>query len=95
MYYIMKRKTNSHLFTQLKVSGYDHKIGMFFDYILKFLVNFSSAGNRFEDIKEAYVRNLKNWKDEDPSTHASDYLNNLLSSHSFTNDELLACVDGM
>ena len=75
--------------------------GMFFLQILKFLVNFSSVAHtllemeRFENIKEAYIRALKNYENADPSTHASDYLSCLLSSHAFSNDELLSAVDGM
>ena len=76
------------------MEGYDHKLGDLFDYILQFLLTLESAGNRFEDIKEAYVRDLRTWKDEEPSVHASDYLEYLLSSKLYLNDDLLHALDG-
>ena len=51
--------------------------------------------DRYKILKEAYVRGLKNFKMEQPYSHAS-YRNNLLLAQRFwTKEELLAAVEDM
>ncbi|CAG7838561.1 unnamed protein product [Allacma fusca] len=73
--------------------GYNDKLEQLFYFLLDFLLNFNSVGPRFEAIKEAFVRELRNWKDEDPSTHASAYLSSLSFNVIYSNAERLEAVN--
>ncbi|XP_012261292.2 insulin-degrading enzyme isoform X2 [Athalia rosae] len=73
----------------LAVGGYNDKQHVLLEKIIDRMVNFTVDPQRFEIIKENYIRGLKNFDAEQPYQHAVYYLAVLLAENVWTKDELL------
>ena len=77
------------------VGGYHDKQKTLLEKIFTRFTEYQVDEERYKILKEAYVRGLKNFKMEQPYSHAS-YRNNLLLAQRFwTKEELLAAVEDM
>ena len=77
------------------VGGYHDKQKTLLEKIFTRFTEYQVDEDRYKILKEAYVRGLKNFKMEQPYSHAS-YRNNLLLAQRFwTKEELLAAVEDM
>ncbi|XP_017766941.1 PREDICTED: insulin-degrading enzyme [Eufriesea mexicana] len=81
--------TNSRYGMILRIVGYDDKQHVLLDKIIDKMINFKVDPKRFEIWKENYIRNLKNYKAEQPYQHAVYYLTVLLSELMWMKEELL------
>lgn len=77
----------------LNVKGYNDKQHILLQKIMDKLTTFQVDVKRFEIIKEAYIRALKNFRAEQPHQHAIYYAELLLAERVWSNDELLGCID--
>ncbi|XP_044595183.1 insulin-degrading enzyme isoform X2 [Cotesia glomerata] len=77
----------------LIVSGYNDKHRVLLSKIIDRMVNFKVDKQRFEIIKEIYIRNLKNFEADQPYQHAVYYLAVLLTEQGWTKDELLEATE--
>ncbi|KPM06648.1 insulin-degrading enzyme-like protein [Sarcoptes scabiei] len=77
----------------LEFYGYNQKMEVFFQNILDKLVNFEVDSERFEILKEKYVRNLKNYPTQPLYYLASYYLKLMTSEYSWSYDELIESLD--
>ncbi|XP_063697164.1 insulin-degrading enzyme [Culicoides brevitarsis] len=75
------------------ISGYSEKQGILLEKVLENLFNFKIDPQRFEIIKEKYIRGLKNFKAEQPYSHAIYYLALMLTEVSWTKTELLEATE--
>lgn len=80
---------NSKYGVELSIEGYDHKLSVLLTKIIHSMVNFKFAPERFEILKENYIRELKNFNTEQPYQHAVYYLAALLIEQTWMKDELL------
>ncbi|XP_053988603.1 insulin-degrading enzyme [Hylaeus volcanicus] len=71
------------------ISGYDDKQHVLLNKIMDKMFSFEVDPKRFEVLKESYIRNLKNFKAEQPYMHTVYYLAVLLSEQVWMKDELL------
>jgi len=76
----------------LAVKGYSNKQGVLLDKIMDKLTSFSVDGNRFNILKEAYARGLKNFQAEQPHQHAVYYNSVVLSERVWHKEELLGAL---
>ncbi|KAI4475823.1 hypothetical protein M0802_015013 [Mischocyttarus mexicanus] len=81
--------SNSKYGIVLFIGGYDHKISVLLTKIISNMVHFTFNTDRFEILKENYIRELKNFKAEQPYQHAVYYLAALLAEQVWMKDELL------
>ena len=72
----------------LDIRGYQQKQDVLLDKIIKQMKSFVVDGRRFEILKEAYVRALKNFEMEQPHTHASYRMQVLMTDKVWTKEEL-------
>ncbi|CAD6233778.1 GSCOCG00007274001-RA-CDS [Cotesia congregata] len=77
----------------LMVGGYNDKHRVLLSKIIDRMVNFKVDNQRFEIIKEIYIRNLKNFEADQPYQHAVYYLAVLLTEQGWTKDELLEATE--
>jgi len=77
----------------LSVKGYNDKQHVLLDKLLTKLTSFSVDENRFNILKEAYQRGLKNFKAEQPHQHAVYYNSVLLSERVWHKEELVEELD--
>ncbi|KAK0161382.1 hypothetical protein PV327_009858 [Microctonus hyperodae] len=73
----------------LVIGGYHDKNQIFLRKIMDKMVNFTIDKQRFNILKENYIRSLKNFEAEQPYQHAVYYLAVLLAEQVWTKDELL------
>ena len=76
----------------ISVEGYHDKQKELLEEILSRLVNYRVDADRFRILKEEFIRDLKNFKMEQPYAHAREYNDILLAEREFTIDELLDSV---
>jgi len=76
----------------LAVKGYSDKQGVLLDKIMDKLTSFSVDTNRFNILKEAYTRGLKNFQAEQPHQHAVYYNSVVLSERVWHKEELLGAL---
>ncbi|KAL7290058.1 hypothetical protein TKK_0015787 [Trichogramma kaykai] len=81
--------SNSKYGMNLVMSGYDHKLDVLLEKVMERLMNFDYEEERFEILKENYIRNLKNFEAEQPYQHVAYYLAVLLSEQVWVKNELL------
>lgn len=62
--------------------------------ILQKIANFECNPERLNILVEKYKRGLKNFEDEEPRIHASYFLTVLLREKAWTQQEILAQLDG-
>ncbi|XP_015174662.1 PREDICTED: insulin-degrading enzyme isoform X1 [Polistes dominula] len=80
---------NSKYGVVLSIEGYDHKLSVLLTKIISSMVNFKFAPERFEILKENYIRELRNFNTEQPYQHAVYYLAALLVEQTWMKDDLL------
>ena len=80
---------NSKYGVRIRVGGYHDKQQELLEEILSRMVNYQVNADRFRILKEEYIRDLKNFKMEQPYEHAYYYNDFLLAEREFTIDELL------
>ncbi len=73
----------------LSVSGYHEKQHIFLERIISRMLDFKVDGDRFRVLREYYTRGLKNFRMEQPHSHAVYQNNVLLSEKVWTKEELL------
>lgn len=77
----------------VSIGGYSHKQHILLEKILDDMYNFKIDEKRFEILKEQYIRNLKNYKAEQPYQHAVYYLALLLTEQAWSKQELIEACD--
>nr|KAG5698799.1 hypothetical protein BaRGS_032218 [Batillaria attramentaria] len=77
----------------LEVKGYNHKLDILLKKIMERLTTFVVDPQRFDIIKEAYERGLRNFRAEQPHQHAVYYTSVLMSEVVWTKDELLQALE--
>lgn len=77
----------------IAISGYNEKQPVLLEKVLQSLFNFKIDPQRFNIIKENYIRGLNNFKAEQPYSHAIYYLALLLTEVSWTKNELLEATE--
>ncbi|XP_032664480.1 insulin-degrading enzyme isoform X2 [Odontomachus brunneus] len=73
----------------LSIFGYDDKQHLLLEKIVDRMLNLKIDPERFEILKEDYIRDLKNFGAEQPYHHAIYYLALLLAEQAWTKNELL------
>lgn len=76
----------------LAIDGYHEKQGVLLKKIANLMINMVVDTKRFEVLKEARIRALKNFQMEQPHSHASYWVRVMLSSKVWTFDEILAAA---
>uniref|UniRef100_A0A646QDK3 Insulin-degrading enzyme n=1 Tax=Hemiscolopendra marginata TaxID=943146 RepID=A0A646QDK3_9MYRI len=79
----------------LYIKGYNDKQHILLGKIMDILTNFEIDPKRFDILKEAYIRGLKNFQAEQPHQHAVYYSSVLLAEHAWTKEELLEATDDL
>ncbi|XP_076461437.1 insulin-degrading enzyme-like [Babylonia areolata] len=77
----------------LEVKGYNDKLEILLKKILDRLTCFTVNPQRFDIIKEAYERGLRNFRAEQPHQHAVYYTTVIMSEVIWTKDELLSALE--
>jgi len=85
------RNTNSGL--SIVVSGYHDKQILLVNAIMEKLMNFTIDKDRFEMLKETYLRGLNNFKADQPYVHSNYYTSFVMSQHAWSKEELLLCQE--
>ncbi|XP_015116960.1 insulin-degrading enzyme isoform X2 [Diachasma alloeum] len=85
--------TSSKYGVSLAIGGYHDKHRILLEKIMDKMVNFTVDKQRFEILKELYIRELKNYGAEQPYQHAVYYLAVLLAEQVWTKEELLDASD--
>ncbi|KJE93448.1 insulin degrading enzyme, variant 1 [Capsaspora owczarzaki ATCC 30864] len=70
----------------IRVDGYSHQLPLLVERIFDRLGSFKTNANRFEEVKDAYTRELKNFSAEQPSSQVT-YLSSFLLSERIWNHE--------
>lgn len=74
------------------VTGYSEKLALLLKTVIDKLISFQVDPKRFAIFKDNTVRGLKNFKAEQPHTHAIFYLSSLLTEKAWNKNDLLdAC----
>ena len=73
----------------LDIRGYHEKQEVLLDKIIKQMKSFVVDEQRFEVLKEAFIRALKNFEMEQPHTHASYRTQVIMMERVWTKEELL------
>ena len=76
----------------LALKGYSDKQGVLLDKIMDKLTSFKVDTSRFNILKEAYTRGLKNFQAEQPHQHAVYYNSVVLSERVWHKEELLGAL---
>ena len=79
----------------VSVGGYHDKQKALLEKIFTRFTEYKVDEDRFTILKEAYIRGLKNFKMEQPYSHASYHNNVLLAQRIWTKEELLASVENI
>ncbi len=74
--------------------GYNHKQPILLSKITSKLSKFLVNNQRFEIEKEVLSRHLRNFKAEQPHTHAKYYLSVLTDNMVWTKEELATAIEG-
>jgi insulysin len=80
---------------ELRLKGYNDKQCVLLSKLLQKATNFQVDRHRFPEIKDIYLRSLKNFKAEAPHRHALYHMTRLLVEKDWSKEELAACVDGI
>ncbi|XP_063610244.1 insulin-degrading enzyme-like isoform X2 [Penaeus indicus] len=73
----------------LNVKGYNDKQHVLLEKIMERMTTFTVDPKRFEILKDAYVRALRNFRADQPHQHVVFYTSLLLAEHGWTKEELL------
>ncbi|XP_066956310.1 insulin-degrading enzyme [Macrobrachium rosenbergii] len=77
----------------LSVKGYNDKLHVLLEKILERMTSFEVDPKRFEILKDAYVRSLRNFDADQPHMHLVYYTSLLLGEHGWTKQELLQATE--
>lgn len=77
----------------LKIRGYNERQQAILERVCERLVDFKFDPNRFDILKEAYIRNLKNFAAEQPYQQAVFYTNMALTEKFWTHEQVLAVAE--
>ena len=77
----------------LALKGYNEKQVVLLDKIMEKLVGFTVDEKRFDVLKEAYARGLKNFQAEQPHQHAVYYNSVVLSERVWHKEELMSALE--
>ena len=77
----------------LALKGYNEKQGVLLDKIMEKLAGFTVDERRFNVLKEAYARGLKNFQAEQPHQHAVYYNSVVLSERVWHKEELMSALE--
>ncbi|XP_037080309.1 insulin-degrading enzyme-like [Pollicipes pollicipes] len=77
----------------LEVGGFSHKLDVLLRKIMDSMVSFRVDRARFDVLKEAYLRSLRNFAAEQPYLHATHKMNVVLVEKYWEHDALLEAVD--
>ncbi|XP_034244574.1 insulin-degrading enzyme isoform X2 [Thrips palmi] len=80
---------------QLGIEGYSNKQHVLLEKLVEKMVNFQVDPLRFDILKENYMRSLRNFKLEQPHSHAMYFLYMLMFYAQWTKEELLAALEGL
>ncbi|KAJ1521592.1 hypothetical protein ONE63_003243 [Megalurothrips usitatus] len=80
---------------QLVLEGYSSKQHVLLDKIVEKMVNFEVDPQRFDILKENYMRTLRNFKLEQPHSHAMYFLYMLMFYAQWTKEELMDSLEGL
>ncbi len=75
------------------MGGYHHKQAILLSKLMKKMTHFVVDAKRFEIFKEIISRNLKNFRAEQPHTHAMYFCNVILESCAWTREELAEAIE--
>uniref|UniRef100_T1ISN5 Insulin-degrading enzyme n=1 Tax=Strigamia maritima TaxID=126957 RepID=T1ISN5_STRMM len=87
--------TNTKYGMILSVKGYNDKQHVLVEKIMEKFTNFEINPKRFDILKEAYIRGLKNFHAEQPHQHAIYYTSVLLAETAWTKEELLESAEDL
>lgn len=73
-----------------EVSGYNDKLPVLLEQVLKTMRDLEIKDDRFDIIKERLTRGYRNWELQQPFTQVGDYISWLTSNHEFIVDQLEA-----
>ncbi|KAG7155866.1 Insulin-degrading enzyme-like [Homarus americanus] len=79
----------------LSIKGYNDKQHVLLEKIMERMTTFTVDPKRFEILKDAYVRALRNFNADQPHQHVVYYTSLLLSEHGWTKEELLQATNEM
>ncbi|KAK3874449.1 hypothetical protein Pcinc_020613 [Petrolisthes cinctipes] len=79
----------------LQVKGYNDKQHVLVEKILERLTTFTIDPKRFDILKDAYIRALRNFNADQPHQHVVYYTSLLLAEHGWTKEELLESTNEM
>ena len=79
----------------LSIDVYHNKQHVFLETVMQKVTRFMTDPNRFDVLKDEYIRVLKNFQAEEPCEHAEFYTNLLLSEQLWTYEELLDTADDL
>lgn len=77
----------------LTVRGYSDKLDVLLNKIVQKMVSFNIDKKRFEILKEAYGRSLRNFYAEQPHQHAVYFTTVVMSELMWTQEEMLYCLE--
>ncbi|CAG0887165.1 unnamed protein product [Cyprideis torosa] len=77
----------------LDVSGFNHRLVTLLDTLLNRMRGFKPDPERFVVVRELFVRQLENFKMNQPHSHATYYLDYILLERGWSVAEKLACVN--
>jgi len=84
--------SNSKYGLTLNIKGYNDKQQVLLEKVLDKVTSFTVDPKRFEILKDAYVRALKNFNADQPHQHVVYYTSLLLAEHAWTKEDLLAAT---
>ncbi|XP_045108140.1 insulin-degrading enzyme-like isoform X1 [Portunus trituberculatus] len=87
--------SNSKYGLTLLVKGYNDKLHVLLEKIMERMTSFTVDPKRFEILKDAYVRGLRNFNADQPHQHVVHYTSLLLAEHGWTKEELLEATNEM
>ncbi|XP_050730176.1 insulin-degrading enzyme-like isoform X1 [Eriocheir sinensis] len=87
--------SNSKYGLTLLVKGYNDKLHVLLEKIMERMTSFQVDPKRFEILKDAYVRALRNFSADQPHQHVVYYTSLLLAEHGWTKEELLEATNEM
>ncbi|XP_026283757.1 insulin-degrading enzyme [Frankliniella occidentalis] len=80
---------------QLVLEGYSSKQHVLLEKIVERMANFQVDPKRFEILKENHMRSLRNFKLEQPHSHAMYFLYMLMFYIQWTKEELMEALEGL
>ncbi|XP_076044547.1 insulin degrading metalloproteinase isoform X2 [Oratosquilla oratoria] len=87
--------SNSKYGLTLNIKGYSDKQIVLLEKIIDRMTTFKVDPKRFDILKDAYVRALKNFNADQPHQHVVYYTSLLLAEHGWTKEELLQATEDL